>query len=136
MDASKTFANEMRLWGVIDRGVNGKVVTIDDCFIALSNNPQGYLFVCSLKNLSTLKRPRGSTLPGLIISLTYRDINDGNVDKELIKEEYESIIALLGPLSFINHLQNNYGPIDDGFNITTVPHYQFDCFVACVYLFL
>jgi hypothetical protein len=87
--------------------------------------------VCSLKNLSTLKRPRGSTLPGLIISLTYRDINDGNVDKELIKEEYESIIALLGPLSFINHLQNNYGPIDDGFNITTVPHYQFDCFVAC-----
>ena len=65
--------------------------------------------------------------PGLIISLTY-----GNVDKELTKEEYESIIALLGPLSFINHLQNNYGPIDDGmFDITTVPHYQFDCFVAC-----
>jgi len=29
-DAPKIFANEMGLWGVIDRGVNGKVVTIDE----------------------------------------------------------------------------------------------------------
>ena len=47
--------------------------------------------------------------PGLILKLMYKD--DGNIEKKLAGEEYESICALE---SFINNLQNNYGPIEDG----------------------
>ena len=66
--------------------------------------------------------------PGLILRLTYRDSNDGNVEKRLTEEEYESILALE---SFINNLQNNYGPIEYGmFDITTVSYHHFECFVA------
>jgi len=77
----------------------------------------------NLRELQYLQRR-----PGLILRLTYGDSNDGNVEKELTAEEYDGIFALD---SFINNLQNNYGPIEDGmFDITTVSHYQFECFVA------
>jgi hypothetical protein len=65
--------------------------------------------------------------PGLILKLRYRDSNDGNVEKKLTEEEYASIFALE---SFINKLQNNYGPIEDGmFDITTISRSQFMNFV-------
>jgi len=65
--------------------------------------------------------------PGLILKLRYRDSNDGNVEKKLTEEEYASIFALE---SFINKLQNNYGPIEDGmFDITTISRSQFMDFV-------
>ena len=65
--------------------------------------------------------------PGLILKLSYRDSNDGNVEKKPTEEEYESIFALG---SFINKLQNNYGPIEDGmFDITTISRDQFMKFV-------
>ena len=69
-----------------------------------------------------------SRRPELILRLTYGESNDGNVEKGLTAEEYESIFALD---SFINNLQNNYGPIEDGmFDITTVSYHHFECFVA------
>ena len=82
---------------------------------------QSYQPLCELQDL--LRKP------GLILRLTYRDGNDGNAEKRLTEEEYESIFAALG--SFINNLQNNYGPIEDGmFDITTVSYHHFECFVA------
>jgi len=83
---------------------------------------QSYQPLCELQDL--LRKP------GLILRLAYGDSNDGNVEKGLTAEEYESIFALD---SFINNLQNNYGPIEDGmFDITTVSyhHFEFECFVA------
>ena len=63
--------------------------------------------------------------PGLILKLMYKD--DGNIEKKLAGEEYESICALE---SFINNLQNNYGPIEDGmFDITTISRDGFMNFV-------
>ena len=49
--------------------------------------------------------------PGLILQLRWKDINDGNIEKRLTEEEYESILALD---SYLNNLQNKYGPIEYG----------------------
>ena len=49
--------------------------------------------------------------PGLILQLRWKDINDGNIEKRLTEEEYESILALD---SYLNSLQNTYGPIEYG----------------------
>ena len=49
--------------------------------------------------------------PGLILQLRWKDIDDGNIEKRLTKEEYESILALD---SYLNSLQNTYGPIEYG----------------------
>jgi hypothetical protein len=47
--------------------------------------------------------------PGLILQLRWIDINDANIEKRLTEEEYESILALD---SYLNDLQNEYGPIE------------------------
>lgn len=49
--------------------------------------------------------------PGLILQLRWIDINDANIEKRLTEEEYESILALD---SYLNNLQNEYGPIEYG----------------------
>ena len=49
--------------------------------------------------------------PGLILSLRWVDINDANIEKRLTEEEYYSILALD---SYLNNLQNKYGPIEYG----------------------
>ena len=49
--------------------------------------------------------------PGLILQLRWIDINDANIEKRLTEEEYDSILALD---SYLNNLQNKYGPIKYG----------------------
>ena len=49
--------------------------------------------------------------PGLILQLRWIDINDANIEKRLTEEEYDSILALD---SYLNNLQNEYGPIEYG----------------------
>ena len=58
----------------------------------------------------------GSIEEGLILKLRYSD-HLVNIEKKLTGEEYKSICVLE---SFINNLQNNYGPVEVGmFDIST-----------------
>ena len=67
-------------------------------------------------------------IPGLIVELRWKNVNDGNEEEMFDDEVYEDLFALY---PFFCMLQNKHGPIADGlFDIFATTREQFEHFIT------